>query len=291
MTIGIVGAGQVGGALGLYFIRHGLDLAGYFSRRDASAQAAARRTGSNAYCALEELAEASSVLIFTTPDRALEEMDALAAAWCQKAKHTDRVFLHTSGARPSDAFAKLKALGCDVGSLHPLQSFGEPEGSAKRLEQSYFSIEGTKGALCAMKTLLGKTGGSYNQITPGQKPLYHAGACMISNYLVTVLDSGIRYLIAAGLDPETVGRAIGPLISGTLSNLREKKPPEALTGPIARGDVSTVAVQLDAIGRELPEELAFFQALARKTVSMARERLTGEQSEQFMKLLKGDELQ
>ena len=47
-SVGFVGAGKVGRALGRYFMRRGLPVCGYSSRREESAAAAARWTGTAA---------------------------------------------------------------------------------------------------------------------------------------------------------------------------------------------------------------------------------------------------
>ena len=58
---------------------------------------------------------------------------------------------------------------------------------------------------------------------------------------------------AAGMDRQTLYSFLEPLILGTLQNLKGSRPEDALTGPIVRGDVSSVAAHLEAIQKSLPE--------------------------------------
>ena len=61
------------------------------------------------------------------------------------------------------------------------------------------------------------------------RPLYHAGAAIASNYLVTLYRVGLALLEAAGAPPA----ALSPSMRRTIDNGFE------LTGPISRGDTST----------------------------------------------------
>ena len=269
MRIGFIGAGKVGTALGLYFKKHGLVIAGYRSRSEASARRASMLTESAVFSTLPLLAENCDVLFVTTPDAAISAVDAEAAAHLrQGGLSADTVWIHTSGALPSTELAELASLGCAVGSLHPLQSFGEPAASAEMLENSYFTIEGTARALAAMREIMTACGARFDEIDTANKPLYHAGACVLSNYLLTLLDSGFTLLRAAGMDGETLFDAALPLIEGTLQNVRQKGPAEALTGPIARGDVETVDVHLRALDSALPERAKLYRAMGFATVEM-----------------------
>ena len=72
--------------------------------------------------------------------------------------------------------------------------------------------------------------------------MYHAGAAIASNYLVTLHRAATRLFEAAGAPPE----ALVPLMTRTIENGFE------LTGPIARGDWNTVDAHVRAIHDEVP---------------------------------------
>ncbi|SHI02732.1 Predicted oxidoreductase, contains short-chain dehydrogenase (SDR) and DUF2520 domains [Sporobacter termitidis DSM 10068] len=287
MEIGFIGAGKAGKALGLYFKSHGLTVSGYYSKTAQSAREAAALTASAAFGTVEEAAGPAGVVFIAVPDHALEELDAEAAALLRAGRiGGGKVWLHLSGAHPSDCLAGIKAAGGAVGSMHPLLSFGTPEDSAGRLNGAWFTLEGTDEAVRAARAILDETGGRYSLMEAGGKAVYHAGACVVSNFLVTLLESGARFFEAAGMDRQDVFRAIGPLVDATLANIREKGPVEALTGPIVRGDYNTVGVHLKAIEARLPSELDFYKALALKTAEILEgSRLTGAQTEKFRQIL------
>ncbi|MBP1917861.1 putative short-subunit dehydrogenase-like oxidoreductase (DUF2520 family) [Youngiibacter multivorans] len=287
LEIGFIGAGKVGKALGLYFKAHGLNVSGFCSRTEKSAVEAAVLTSSIAYRTLRELADSSDIIFITVPDQALAEVDREAALMLDGYEVKPETFwFHVSGAHSSKILEGIRKAGCETGSMHPLQSFGEPYGSAERLERSWFTLEGTDKAVLIAQSLLDKTNGKHFRIEAENKPLFHAGASVVSNFMVTLLESGISLFEAAGMDRADIFQAIEPLIESALSNIREKGTIDALTGPIVRGDYDTVSVHLKAIGDKMPSELEFYRAAAYKTAMMLDgNRLTHEQIEKFEGIL------
>ncbi|WP_338084967.1 Rossmann-like and DUF2520 domain-containing protein [Dehalobacterium formicoaceticum] len=287
LKIGFIGAGKAGKTLGLYFKNHGLHISGYYSKTIESARTGADLTGSRAYLNMDDLAAVSEILFITVPDQVLAEIDAHAALLIeQKSIDRGKIWFHVSGAHPANILAGIKRAGGSVGSMHPLQSLGDPVSGAQGLEEAWFSLEGTAEALEAGKTILEVTGGHYSLIDGERKPLYHAGASVISNFFVTLLASGMRYFAAVGMKEEDILQAIKPLVEGTWSNIQRQGTVSALTGPIVRGDLNTVHLHMERIQKELPTELDLYKALGLKTVEMIEgKRLTPEQSEKIKMIL------
>jgi predicted short-subunit dehydrogenase-like oxidoreductase (DUF2520 family) len=77
------------------------------------------------------------------------------------------------------------------------------------------------------------------------RPGYHAGAAAAANFVITALATAGDLMRAALVDPAVTR----PLVERAVSNLYETGSGSSLTGPIARGDVSTVLGQLEAAGR------------------------------------------
>lgn len=289
MKIGFIGAGKVGKALGLYFKNHSIDVEGYYSKTLKSSREAAKITDTDYFDSIEALLSYCDIVFITTPDHVLKEIDEQISELVPgRPDFLHKTYLHASGAYPSDCLSKIKSIGSAVGSMHPLQSFGNPFRSAKLLEESFFSIEGTQKALEDMKSILHKTGGNYNELSADKKPLYHAGACIISNYLVTLLDCGMHLMESAGMDRKSLFQAVFPLINGTLQNIHEKGTVDALTGPIVRKDYNTITTHLENIDKNVPEEARFYRALVLKTIAMIEEkRLEKEEASILRNLLKG----
>lgn len=286
MSIGFIGAGRAGKSLGLYFKNHGLEVAGYYSRSSSSAEEAASLTKSAAYHAMQSLICDCDLLFITTPDDAIAEVAHQAAELLRGSAAGEKSFLHVSGAHTASCLDALADMGCPVGSMHPLQSLSDPLIGAERLETTFFGIDGTPEAQAAIKNILAKTGGRYGNIPPECRALYHAGACIVSNYLVTLIQSGLACFEAAGLHKEMLFSAAEPLITGTIENFRRMGAQDALTGPIARGDVETVALHLKALQNSLPSELSLYRALALETIEIVKNKKP-QQAEQMKSILKG----
>jgi predicted short-subunit dehydrogenase-like oxidoreductase (DUF2520 family) len=98
------------------------------------------------------------------------------------------------------------------------------------------------------------------------RTLYHAGLAHGANHLVTLVTEAMEILSAAGAtDPAGTLR---PLLTAALDNALEHGD-AALTGPIVRGDVGTVAAHLDDLVVNAPQTLDSYLALARATLDRA----------------------
>ena len=84
-------------------------------------------------------------------------------------------------------------------------------------------------------------------------PLYHAALALGANHLVTLVAQAMELLRAAGVDDP--GRMLGPLLGAALDNAL-RSGDAALTGPVARGDVGTVAAHVRGPRRHPPARLA-----------------------------------
>ncbi len=269
MSIGFIGAGKVGTALGIYLKLNGFLISGYFSRSEKSSKQSALLTQSNCFDTQKQLAEASELIFITTNDDEIENVvRQLFKDSCLK---PNQMIIHTSGALPSTILSPLKAFGCNVYSMHPLMSFADKEKSAEALKSSYFCIEGDEEKMPELEQMLQVLGNKYFKLKPEQKTLYHASACMVSNYLVTLIHSGLKLMEGINIEQETAFRAMLPLINSTIQNILAFGTENALTGPISRGDGATLSKQLDAISSTSPEQLSLFTHLAAETIELASE--------------------
>lgn len=158
---------------------------------------------------------------------------------------------HMSGATPLAALAPhVKRF-----SVHPLQTFAKGRG-AEQLDGAWAAVSAdTPDAMGRAKWLAEDLGLRPFELSDERRVLYHAGAVIASNYLVTLYRAAGRALDRAGAPPE----ALVPLMRRTIENGFE------LTGPIARGDWATVDAHIEALRRELPELEAAYRALAKLT--------------------------
>lgn len=288
--VGIVGAGRVGGAIGLLLRDKGYPLCGVKNSRPASTARAAALLGTRTFATAGDLAREAEVVFITVRDEAIAHVAAeIASAGGFK---PGQVVIHTSGSQPASVLAPAREFGAHVLSLHPLQSCPTPEQGRQNLPGAVFSIEGDAAAFSLAEQLVKDMGGTFFYIDPEAKPLYHAAACVASNYLVSLLDLARALLLAAGLPPELFVKALYPLIHGTLANIAEVGIPEALTGPISRGDAATVAGHLQGMKKQLPALLPLYSRLGLHTVELALRKgsIDAEQAQRLVLVLQGGEV-
>ena len=99
---------------------------------------------------------------------------------------------------------------------------------------------------------------------------YHAAASIASNFLVALEESAAELLAGAGVDDAR--ELLAPLVLRTAANWAERGP-DALTGPIARGDEATVERHLAELRERAPELVPVYEALAQRTRELAAERV------------------
>lgn len=285
-SIAVVGAGKVGSALALLLHRKGYPVAGVASRSIGSAVRAAERLGVPATDRPEEVTVRADAVFITTPDRVIA---AVAGEINGKGGFKPgQVVFHTSGAHPADEVGAARRSGALAGSLHPLQSFADIQGAIDNLPGSYFALEGDEGAVSLARMIVGDLEGKFFTITADDKPLYHAAACVASNYLVSLIHFATGLYNRFGLSREEAFAALSPLIQGTLNNVGRIGPVRALTGPVERGDGPTLAGHLKAIQAVGGEELDLYRRLGVYTVRVALEKgsISSGQADELFLLLK-----
>jgi predicted short-subunit dehydrogenase-like oxidoreductase (DUF2520 family) len=158
---------------------------------------------------------------------------------------------HVSGATPlSELAPHVRRF-----SVHPLQTLTKQRGP-EQLDGAWAAITGESPEALERARALADTLGLHPFVlADDRRALYHAGAAIASNFLVTLHRAASRLLLDAGAPPE----ALTPLMERTIENDFE------LTGPIARGDRATVERHLAAIHAEEPALEPLYVAFAEAT--------------------------
>lgn len=268
--IGIIGAGVVGTAVGAVLNDLGYEITGVYDIKPESTQQLVKKTGCKVCCLPQDVASSADVIFITTCDSAIEQVVDLLVQ--SELLHEGQVLVHMSGAQSAEIMGKARNWGAKVLSVHPLQSFASTEMAIQNLRGSVFSIEGDKEAYNVAVCIVEALGGEYFFIDHRAKPLYHAGACVVSNYLVSLVDLGVKLLESTGIPHELAGKALMPLIHGTINNIEKIGVPNALTGPIARGDLSTVCKHLDCLDDKSADLTSLYSALGYYTSRIAWEK-------------------
>jgi predicted short-subunit dehydrogenase-like oxidoreductase (DUF2520 family) len=189
------------------------------------------------------------LVLLCVPDRAIA--DAAAAVpvgpWVA----------HVSGATPLAALAPHTRRF----AVHPLQTFTRARGP-EQLDGAWAAVTAESDEARRVAFALARTLGLEPfELADDARALYHAGAAVASNYLVTLYRAAATLLAEADAPPE----ALVPLMRRTIENGFE------LTGPVARGDWGTVDAHLVAIRERRPELEELYGVLARATAALAQE--------------------
>jgi predicted short-subunit dehydrogenase-like oxidoreductase (DUF2520 family) len=140
-------------------------------------------------------------------------------------------------------------------SMHPQQTFTRARG-AEQLDGAWAAVTAETNAALELGFELARVLGLEPfELADAERPLYHAGAAVASNYLVTLHEAAASLVAAAGAPPE----ALEPLMRRTIENGFE------LTGPIERGDWATVEAHREAIRRVRPDLEPLYDVLAEAT--------------------------
>ena len=192
---------------------------------------------------LGRLASDTDLVLIATPDQAIAEVAVSLRPSAQV------VVAHLSGA------AGLRPLAAHTrrGVLHPLVALPDPEVGAERLVGAWFGLASDGDPLVA--EVVASLRGRVVHVAETAWPCYHAAAVIASNHLVALLGQAERVAAGVGAPME----AFLDLARGSLADVAAMGARAALTGPVRRGDLATVARHLDALP---PEERPAYEAMA-----------------------------
>lgn len=265
MKIGIIGAGRVGCSIGKYLRTKDIELAGYYDVDSVAAKEAAEFTRTESFDSLKQLADQSQIIFITTPD------SFIIPVWEQLKELSlrNQIICHCSGALSSDSFSGRESMSVSCCSIHPMLPFSNKFSSYQQLEHAFFTVEGHPHAVQVITDLLTSYGNEVCQIDGKAKPKYHAAASILSNQVIAVLDMGYRLLKDCGFSREKAIAATAALVRQNIENVISQGCVHALTGPIERGDVSTVEKHLQVLN---PEDAALYRMLGTRLLAIAKEK-------------------
>jgi predicted short-subunit dehydrogenase-like oxidoreductase (DUF2520 family) len=269
--IHLLGAGRAGTALTALLHRCGHPIGCVVARSQASAEEAVQIIGSGQACIeAQQAIEVDCVTLVGVPDRSLAPLAAQIAQ--DLGPRPGAVALHLSGALAAEELAPLAEKGVALGSLHPLYAFAqrrEPPGS---LQGCFFGVEGEARAVAVASEFVTELEGRTLHLSRAAKPLHHAAAAVASNFLVTLLEMACLLEKAAGIEQQQALEILLPLVQSTAQNLARRGIPDALTGPIERGDLTVVKAHDNAIAERLPDLHVLHRELARHTLRLAAQK-------------------
>jgi predicted short-subunit dehydrogenase-like oxidoreductase (DUF2520 family) len=284
LAVGVVGVGRVGGVLGAALIRAGHTVVSASGVSAASRERAARMLPGVALRPSDEVVAAADLVLLCVPDDALPGLISGLAdtgAW-----RPGQFVAHTAGAHGLGVLDPATRAGSLPLALHPVMTFTGGDEDLDRLAGVSFGVTAPVALEPVAATLVLEMGGDPVWIGEQARSLYHAALTVGANHLVTLVNDAADLLRQAGV--ERPAEMLAPLLGAALDNAL-RYGDRALTGPVSRGDVGTVEGHLDTLGREAPDTVAAYLALARRTAdrSLASGRLRADEALALLDVLGG----
>jgi predicted short-subunit dehydrogenase-like oxidoreductase (DUF2520 family) len=262
--IGVVGAGRVGAVLAAAFRAAGHEIVSAAGESTASHERMAALLPGVPGGKPTDVARSCDLLLLTVPDDMLQNVVTTMVG--AGAIRPGQVVCHTSGRH---GLAVLRA-ATDIGALplamHPAMTFTGTAVDLDRLSGCVFGVTAGDADRALVEGLVADIGGVAMWVPEDKRTLYHAGLAHGANHLVTLVTQAMELLAASGADDPAA--TLRPLLSAALDNALVSGD-AALTGPIVRGDVNTVAGHLAEIAETAPGTIPSYVAMAKATADRA----------------------
>jgi predicted short-subunit dehydrogenase-like oxidoreductase (DUF2520 family) len=134
--------------------------------------------------------------------------------------------------------------------------------AAPHLRGVIFAVEGDRKARRAAQAIARALGGVPVPIAGPSKPAYHAAGVLVAGHALALVEAAVQTLLRIGFSRRRALQTLLPLIRQMLDNFERIGPRASWTGPVARGDLSTVARHVRAMRRYPREFQRAYAALA-----------------------------
>ncbi len=264
--VAIVGPGRVGTLLATAVVRAGWRLVGVTGGSATAREAIAERVaGIRTTATPAEVVASAELVLLTVPDDAIEPL-VTSLAVADTFRDGQRV-VHVAGSRGLDVLRRAAHCGARVAACHPAMTVPTGATDPALLVGVAWAVTAAPADRGWARDLVGDLGGDPHDVADGMRTLYHAALAVGSNAVGAAVVTARRLLLAASVErPEAF---LEPLVRASVANAATHGA-SALTGPIVRGDLGTVAHHLDVIATDLPELVDAYRFLALATLEPVR---------------------
>lgn len=209
----------------------------------------------------------AQIIVLAVRDRQLAELaEALAKSGAVPKK---AVCVHNAGSLAADALAVLRPVCAGVAQMHPMISFGSKT-FFPMLAGGHVHVKGDPEAEKQARVLakhLGMTPRTFARLdTVG----YHAAAGLVANGAAALASLGEELLVVSGVPRKDAPKMLGPLLRSVAENVEALGFPDALTGPVRRGDGKAIARQVEVLRARCPQVLPLYIASTAAQIPLAR---------------------
>jgi predicted short-subunit dehydrogenase-like oxidoreductase (DUF2520 family) len=270
-TLNIIGCGQAAGSLARLWVQtDAARIGSVLNRSEASSREAINRLGAGkAATCLADMGPADIWLIGTNDD----QVETVARAMQPRgAELGGSLVFHLAGRFGLDVLAPLDDGRTLLAAMHPVRSLTTSELSLADFAGTACVAEGAPSALAALQPLVNSIGGTWLPVATIDRGLYHASVSIISNITKAVAWKAQKWQRKAGLPKETAAAVTHQLLASTMEDLFRSGARQSITGPVVRGDTSTIEAHIAALSANHPEDLVVYRVLAHTVLELAQER-------------------
>lgn len=208
------------------------------------------------------------LLILAVRDRDLLPLSTQLASAELVTKKTACV--HAAGAATAEAIAPLRDVSAGIAQMHPMISFASTT-SFPSILRGQVHVRGDAVAEKRARLLAKKLGMSPRTIPQLDTIGYHASAGLVANGAAALAAIGAKLLVASGVSEADAPKMLGPLLRSVGDNVEALGFPDALTGPVRRGDAAGLEKHLGILRERLPEAIPLYLASAKAQLPLARQ--------------------
>ncbi len=179
------------------------------------------------------------------------------------------VVVHNAGSLSADALAGLRGACAGVAQMHPMISFASTT-FFPTLTRGHCHVKGDPVAEKRARTLAKHLGMTPRTFATLDTVGYHAAAGLVANGAAALAAIGAELLVVSGVPRADAPKMLGPLLRSVAENVEMLGFPEALTGPVRRGDAAAIERQIALLREKLAAAVPLFVASAWAQLPLAR---------------------
>lgn len=264
LRVGVVGCGRVGAVIGAALRDAGHLVVATSAVSDASRARAEALLPGVPIASPDEVVRRADLVLFTIPD---DQIASAVAGFAALGLFDEpKIVAHAAGALGLEPLRPVLDRGGLGFVLHPAMTFSGEGRDVDRLVGTAFAVSGQPESLAVGQSIVMDIGGEPFVLPESRRTNYHAALTHAANHTITLVAQSMQLLRESGVeDPE---RVLRPLMEASVDNALQRGD-RALTGPVSRGDVGTVAGHLDVLEESSPRTAETYRAMARATAERA----------------------
>jgi len=182
------------------------------------------------------------------------------------------IVAHTAGARGLAAVDVAVGRGAHAGSIHPVMVVAAGGRGHEALRGAAAAIDGDAVARPWLTGFAQDLGLEPVEIPASHRALYHLSASLVGGLMTGLLASAVDLWTHLGLDREVGATAMGRMVREAGTNLERLGVPNAVMGPVVRGDSGTIEEHLRVLAVEAPHLVPLYRDLVALCLPYAVER-------------------